>query len=174
MKIYIGCGLTHVPRDLFEEYVSFIHGVAAALRADSSPHEVKYALVDSDPQLATKPFAERARLCYLWDREMVEQADLLIAEVSFPSTGVGMELQAAESRGTPIILCVRDYGVNRCAPVRYENPDRSRHDLQIGEGYVSLMALGVPSVFRLVKYGSPDDGIRQLVGVVELLRKCSV
>ena len=78
-----------------------------------------YALVNSDPQLASKPFEERARLCYLWDRNMVEQAELIIAEASFPSTGLGIEMQIAESKGTPIIL----WWVARGAPA---SPRRQR------------------------------------------------
>src|SRR6266705_1813174 len=107
MKIYIGCGLTHVPRELFKSYCSFVHRLAARLQTD---HQVKYALRDSDPQLAEKPYADRARLCYVWDRRMVEEADTMIAEVSFPATGLGVELQIAESKGIPLILCYSDLG----------------------------------------------------------------
>jgi hypothetical protein len=109
MKIYIGCGLTHVPRgQIFDDHISFIHGLASELKAVG--HQVRYALVNSDPQLAEKPFKEGARLCYLWDRNMVEEADLLIAEASFPSTGLGIEMQLAEAKGTPIVLCFRELG----------------------------------------------------------------
>lgn len=71
MNIYIACGLTHVPRIEFGEYVAFITGLASHLSRMPAV-KVKYALRDSDPQLAEKPFEERARLCYLWDKEMVE------------------------------------------------------------------------------------------------------
>jgi len=99
MKIYIACGLTHVPRGaIFDQHVAFIHALAGGM--NSAGHEVKYALVNSDPELASKPSEERARLCYSWDRNMVEQAELVIAEASFPSTGVGIEMQIAERKGT--------------------------------------------------------------------------
>jgi hypothetical protein len=171
MKIYIACGLTHVPRDLFSEHAAFVHQLAAALRRTDDAHEVRYALVDSDPQLASKPFGERSRLCYLWDRDMVEQSDLVIAEASFPSTGVGIEMQIAESKGTPIILCFRDFGINKVQSVDYENPDHTHHQLQIGEGYVTLMALGVPSIFKVIKYSSNDDGVNKILETVNLLDK---
>ena len=61
MKSYIACALTHVPRDLFLEYAAFIHAVADALRQPRLNHAVKYALVNSDPQLAKRPEKERAR-----------------------------------------------------------------------------------------------------------------
>src|SRR5258705_10856118 len=118
MKIYIACTLTHVPRGaIFEEHVAFIHSLAEMLK--KAGHNVTYALVNSDPQLASKPFEDRARLCYLWDRHMVEQAELIIAEASFPSTGLGIEMQIAESNGTPIILCFRDFDTNKVENVSY-------------------------------------------------------
>jgi hypothetical protein len=167
MKIYIACALTHVPRGaIFEEHVAFIHGLAGMLK--DAGHDVMYALVDSDPQLASKPFEERARLCYLWDRHMVEQAELIVAEASFPSTGLGIEMQIAESNGTPIILCFRDFGSNKVEGVLYENPDHSRHNLQVGDGFVTLMALGVPTIFRVVRYSDRQDGLLKAMSALDL------
>ena len=79
MNIYIACALTHVPSSHFDEHVAFIHALADALREGDPGAQVKYALVNSDPQLATRPTGDRARLCYLWDRTMVEEiADPLV------------------------------------------------------------------------------------------------
>lgn len=168
MKIYIACGLTHVPRGaVFDEHVAFIHTLAATLKG--AGHEVMYALVNSDPQLATKPFEDRARLCYVWDRNMVERAELVIAEASFPSTGVGIEMQIAEGKGTPIILCFRDVGANKVESALYENPDHSRHHLQVGEGFVTLMALGVPTVFKVVRYSNSNQGLAEITAALDLL-----
>ncbi len=94
MKIYIACALTHVPRDSFQEYAAFIHRLANATRSVESVSQVKYALVDSDPQLASKPFSDQTRLCDLWDREMVEEANLVTAELTYPSM-VSAEPQSA-------------------------------------------------------------------------------
>jgi hypothetical protein len=172
-QIYIGCALTHVPRSMFSEYSELLHGLAATLRTRFDGCDVKYALTHSDPQLAQKPFEERARLCYLWDTQMVAASDLLIAEASFPSTGLGIELQVAEAKGIPIILCYRDFSVNRAAPIKYQNPDSHTYSLQIGEGYVSLMALGLPAVFRLVRYDNNRDGINEVVAVADILSKAA-
>ena len=169
MKVYISCALTCVPRKHFEQYVSYIHRIAQTLR--SVGYEVTYALVNSDPQLAEKPFEERARLCYLWDRELVQQADVVIAEASFPSTGMGIELQVAENMGTSIIVCFKRTAETRLDPVEYANPDHSRHSLQIGEGYVSLMTLGLPTVFKVIGYHTEEQGIASLVDAVQLIRK---
>jgi O-succinylbenzoate synthase len=135
------------------------------------PAEVKYALRDSDPQLATKPFEDMARLCYLWDRQMVEWADIVVAEASFPSIGLGIEMQIAEARGTPIIMVFRKAENHRAAPVLYQNPDNTRHSLQLGEGYVSLMALGVPSVLKVMAYSSSSEGYSQILAALREVQK---
>jgi hypothetical protein len=170
MKVYIACALTHVPRQHFEEYVAFIHKLAGALQARPGGDDVKYALVNSDPQLAEKPFTERAKLCYLWDREMVEDSDVVIAEASFPSTGLGIEMQLAEAKGIPIVLCYKDFG-QRVTKAQYKNPDHTAHELQVGEGFVTLMAMGVPSVFRVIQYRNCTDGIAAVLEVVSILEK---
>jgi hypothetical protein len=138
---------------------------------ETEGHSVAYALHDSDPQLAEKPFDERARLCYLWDRAMVEAADALVADATYPSTGLGIELQVAEARHVPIIVSFLRSSATRVAPIDYLNPDASRHSLQIGAGYVSLMALGVPSLFRLVPYDDPVAGVTGIAAAVRLLAK---
>lgn len=169
MNIYIACALTHVPRSEFAVYSSFIHRLASAARQVNGVKDVKYALVNSDPQLAAKPFEDRAKLCYFWDRKMVEDADLVIADLTYPSTGLGIELQIAEAAGRSIIACFCDGLENRADAVVYENPDHSRHQLQIGEGYVSLMALGLPSICSLVRYSRPEDGVSRVVSALETL-----
>lgn len=170
MKIYLACGLTHVPRDEFESYVELIHKISQVM-AVRFKAEVKYALKDSDPQLAQKPFEERARLCYLWDKEMVEWADIIIAEASYPSTGLGIELQLACSQETPIILIFKLEEKHRASPIDYKTPDKKNHSLQLGEGYVSLMALGLPSLFRVHPYADTEQALAGLESALETLNR---
>jgi hypothetical protein len=172
MKIYLACGLTHVPRHLFADYVAFIHSLAAQLSTPAG-WQVRYALKDSDPQLAQRPAAERASLCYLWDRGMVEWADVVVAECSHPSTGLGIELQIAEHNGTPIVICHRRSPEARAQDVDYLNPETGQHHLQIGDGYVTLMALGIPTLFRVVPYASPEQGVLDVGATVSLLDRSS-
>lgn len=156
MNIYIGCGLTHVPRDIFENYCATIHDTAKFL-VTNYDYNVNYALVDSDPQLGLVQFEERAKYCFKWDKEMVQNANLMIAEVSFPSLGLGIELGIAESLNIPTILCFKDYSINKATHVDYTNPDGTINSLQIGEGYISLMALGMPNIIGIIKYNSIDS-----------------
>lgn len=170
MNIYIACGLTHVPRIEFGEYVAFITGLASHL-SRMPVVKVKYALRDSDPQLAEKPFEERARLCYLWDKEMVEWADVIVADVSYPSTGLGIELQIACAKKTPIVLAFHALNRLRAEPIQYETLDHKLHDLQIGEGFVTLMALGMPSIFKVQPYKSVIDAYVSIERSVGMLCK---
>lgn len=170
MNIYIACGLTHVPRNMFDDYCKFIHSLSENLYLQEISN-VKYALINSDPQLAEKPFDERARLCYYWDKSMVEEADVIIAEASFPSTGLGIELQIAANKEIPIILCFMDLLMLKAESITYANPDNSIHSLQLGEGYVSLMALGLPNIYKVVKYHNKESGIKDICEVVKLLDK---
>jgi hypothetical protein len=168
MKIYLACSLTHVPGHHFEAYVIHLHTLAGALRSTGGVSGVKYALVNSDPQLGERPSERRAELCYLWDRQMVEEADLVVADASFPSTGLGVELQIAEAAGNPIIMLIGDYGDNRVPSREYENPDHSHHHLQVGKGIVSLMALGVPTISQVIEYTSSDQAIKEASKAVAL------
>lgn len=170
MRIYIACALTHVPRSHFAEYAAFLHRLADHLKRCDG-HEVKYALVNSDPQLATKPFDERARLCYLWDSRMVHDAEVVIGECSYPAIGLGIELQMAAEKEIPVILVFRDFHDNRAEPVHYTNPDNTEHDLQIGDGFISVMALGLPTVFRVHRYTTEDEAISQIGQSVKLLQR---
>ncbi len=170
MRIYIACGLTHVPRRHFAEYTASIHQLADHLSRNEG-HQVKYALVNSDPELASKPFDTRARLCYLWDVEMVREAEVVIAECSFPAIGLGIELQSAVDNETPIILAFRDFNDNRANPVTYTNPDNTEHELQIGDGYVSLMALGLPTVAKVHRYAAMEEGISDIAESVKQLQR---
>jgi hypothetical protein len=168
IQIYIACGLTHVQRDIFSDYVEYLHQLAAKLRQITGVSVVRYALVDSDPQLASKPAEEQAGLCYDWDRRMVEEADLVVADASFPSTGLGIELQIAEAAGIPVIMLIGDLGINRVNEVHYRNPDGREHELQIGKRIVSLMALGLPAIRKTVQYRAFDEAISGAADAVQL------
>lgn len=170
MRAFLSCALTHVPRELFDSYVTFIHALANELRR-AGCEKVSYALIDSDPQLAQKPAEEKGRLCYVWDRELVRGADVLFAEVTYPSLGTGIELQIAADMGIPIVLCYERTAHHKAPPAEYQNPDHSRHALQIGEGYVSLMVLGLPTLFRAIGYDSPESAFSQVGEVVRVMAK---
>lgn len=170
MNVHLACGLTHVPRDEFPAYVKLLERLADGLSCQPET-EVKYALRHSDPQLAQKAVADRARLCYLWDREMVEWADVVVAEASYASIGLGIELQIACARETPTVLIFRLDEAHRAKPVQYQTADQLTHHLQLGEGYVSLMALGLPNLFKVLPYNSPEHALALVTDAIQALRR---
>lgn len=105
---------------------------------------------------------------------MVEWADALVAEASYSSTGLGIELQIAAHKGIPIVLCFHRGEEYRVPEVGYENPDSSHHNLQIGEGYVTLMALGLPTIFKIVGYVNEGEAVRAILDAISLLRNPAI
>jgi hypothetical protein len=77
----------------------------------------------------------------------------------------------AQRQGTPIILCFKHSESNCAKPVEYVNPDSLHHQLQIGEGFVSLIALGIPEIVKVIPYQNQADGIKKVLDAVEVLEK---
>jgi hypothetical protein len=55
--------------------------------------------------------------------------------------------------------------------VQYKTADEEIHTLQLGEGYVSLMALGLPSIFKVVPYSDVGHACAEVGRVVKTLQK---
>lgn len=100
MKIYFSCSITGGRNDQpdYERLVS-------ALLADG--HSIPTAhLADADI-LSLEQVVE-AEDVYRRDVEWVTGCDVLLAEVSTPSHGVGYEIALAESLGKPVFCCYRN------------------------------------------------------------------
>ena len=145
-----------------------------AAKLENCGHIVKYALKNSDPQLSEVEQHQKPKLCYFWDRKMVEEAQCIVAETSFPSIGLGIELQIAANKMIPIILLHKDYSVNVAKMVEYTNPDGTTHQLQIGEGKISLMALGLPNIYSTYYYNSLLDIHQKIVDDITNLRDSTI
>lgn len=92
------------------------------------------------PHLQTEPFDRPAdaKLVFQQDHQGLKQCDLLIAEVSEPSHGVGSELMQAYFQKTPIVcLCRKGKKLSR-------------------------MVVGNPMVRELIHYSSEQDCLKQL------------
>lgn len=79
---------------------------------------------------------------YQRDIHWIEESDLMIAEVSMPSLGVGYELSYAERLGKRII-CLCDHSVN-----------------------LSAMVAGNPN-FEIIRYEDSNDLLNQLNVILE-------
>ena len=76
------------------------------------------------------------------------------------------DFSAAEYSNIPIIMLVGELGINRVEKVKYQNPDNKFNHLQIGEGIVSLMALGIPSVKRIVPYKHFSKAVNDVIKLI--------
>ena len=99
---------------------------------------------------------------------MVEESDLVVAEATYPSTGLGIELQIAAEKDRPIVICYNR--MHSVEPVEYQNPDRSMHQLQIGSGHVTLMALGLPSLKEEIGYRDDAELMDMLGDAIDRVR----
>lgn len=100
MKIYFSCSITGGRNDQ-PDYERLVN----ALLADG--HRIPTAhLADADI-LSLEQVVE-AEEVYRRDVEWVTGCDVLLAEVSTPSHGVGYEIALAESLGKPVFCCYRN------------------------------------------------------------------
>lgn len=96
------------------------------------------------PHLKTEPFNRPAdaRLVFQQDHLGLQQCDLLIAEVSEPSHGVGSELMQAYFQETPIVcLCRKGKQLSR-------------------------MVTGNPMVREVIHYASEQDCLQELAAAL--------
>jgi hypothetical protein len=97
-KVYFACSVRggRDDKDLYQEIVTFLKQHAMVLTEFN---------VDKDLTPLGTPGATSKT--YARDMEMLEQAELMIAEVTTPSLGVGYEIAQAEARGIPILALYR-------------------------------------------------------------------
>ena len=161
-QIFIGSALTHLPKEVFGEYKALIYRIADLVEEKYSCVP-KYALEHSDPQLAELRQTQRPDICYKLDRYLVESSELVIAETSFPSIGLGQELQIAEYANIPVIFLYKDYQNNIANEKNYQSKSNANHSIELGKHKItSVMALGNPAKVHEIKYSNLDDAIMKL------------
>jgi nucleoside 2-deoxyribosyltransferase len=131
MNIYFACSITGGRRDeaVYQKLVEALH-------ADG--HEVPTALLAGSEVMALEGIVEADDI-YARDTAWIRGCNLLVAEVSTPSHGVGYEIGYALSLDKPV-LCLHWRGVK-----------------------VSKMILGNPhSRLTVQAYGSGDEAVRLL------------
>lgn len=100
MRVYLAAAMTSPNREL-----SAIQGLARALEASGFEVLTKHVAdpkgKERDESLTDQEIAKR-------DLNWLGQAHCLVAEVSTPSHGVGIEVMAAAQRGLPVLLLARE------------------------------------------------------------------
>lgn len=99
MNIYFSCSITGGRKD--EEAYQALVGYLL-----ENHHEVPTAHLSS-PDVLTLEAAALPQEVYLRDVAWVRGCDVVVAEVSTPSHGVGYEIALALSLGKPVLCCYR-------------------------------------------------------------------
>lgn len=161
INVFISCAMTHVPKKSFSLYFQYINQIASCL--DGLGLETHHAFKDSDPFLAKVSKERKATECYKMDRLLVEKSSLVVAEASFPSIGLGIELEIAHSLGIPAIITFSEVFCKKADSKRYILEDSNSYSLQIGEGFVTLMAIGLPNMKGVVNCTQSFGDLEKLV-----------
>ncbi|KKW44236.1 MAG: hypothetical protein UY95_C0033G0004 [Parcubacteria group bacterium GW2011_GWA2_56_7] len=135
-NIYLSCALTNAPasaRVLYSALKEAASGVGVNMYC---PHE------HTDPMNAT---AHSPKEVYEVDKKRVQESDAMIAVVTLPSLGVGVELEWAVSSGKPIVL-MSEKGSK-----------------------VSRAILGLPGVVYHIEFEGIEDAQRKLQQVLKQL-----
>ena len=99
MNVYFSCSLTG-GRDDQPVYAALVNAMLA------EGHQVLTAHLASSEVMAEEAVIDPATV-YQRDITWVETCDVVVAEVSTPSHGVGYEIAHALDRGKPVLCCYR-------------------------------------------------------------------
>lgn len=115
MKIYFACSITG-GREFESAYQAIVHALV------EKGHQVLTAhLVESDAMAAEASLSPE--YVYLRDTAWIRESDILIAEVSAPSHGVGYEIGFALGIGKPVLaLCQAERKITKMIS---GNPDKN-------------------------------------------------
>ena len=131
MNVFFARSMTLVPELHREEYADGLASIVEHLKV-AKGWSVTWGVDSAAPidRSGRKP-SEMMKL-YSWYADFIAKADLLIADVTFPSLGVGIELQIACQNSVRTWLITN----GRFTP----------------RTNVSMMALGVPGVEKTIEY----------------------
>lgn len=155
MDLFLCCSMTNVPNKFFNNYSKTISNLHSFI--ESFGHNVSNALRDNSPYDSSLDDFENAKVCYEWHKSRIEKSNLVIAEVSFPSIGVGIELESANQFNIPIILIYDKILAIKADVKEYEATGDLIKNTNITHPNISSMALGLKQAKELVGYKDFSD-----------------
>ncbi|MCD6357425.1 MAG: nucleoside 2-deoxyribosyltransferase [Thermoproteales archaeon] len=133
MKVYLAAPMLGVRRAL-----GLVRRIAAALVEEGhvilTPHVLDDVL---DVERGVSP-----REIYERDVRLMEEADVLVAEVSYPSLGVGFEIAYSLLRGKPVLALCEEGRLERASAL--------------------IRGITHPG-FRLLTYRTPEEAVEKLL-----------
>lgn len=169
--VFIIGGITNVPKQDFGEYVDFFGAVSMLLqfRYGLNP---SFALRDNESKLVEIPPDKICWECYRQDIQSTVHSSFCIADLTYPSTGTGQEIQAAYDNGVPVIALVRDGGKAGALPdLTYyglkSSGEMVEHKVHRGFGGISKMVDGNPTIVGRIQYSDRSAALRDLDAAIQ-------
>jgi len=108
--VYIAGSLRHTPKEWWQIYEKIGKVVSKNGLKPHIPHIDTGALVNQGPEDLHNPNLELSKRAevYKTNFEMIKKSKLIIAEISYPSTGTGMEIGFALLMDKPVICLARE------------------------------------------------------------------
>lgn len=156
LKFFVISALTHIEtKREFDYNNEMINHIMLMMWNEFNYHYGSSALLTNESQLKHVPKEWVAPLTYMLDQRSVRTADLIIAILSYPSQGLGQEMEHARENGVPIIGILQKTKLSKkrltYATFSYDGELEER-TLFKGRSGSSTMVVGNPSINYLVSY----------------------
>ena len=134
--------MSNVPLKHKDKHVNNMKKILKNLN-NNSDYNIYSGLTHPAPIDRKLHILEENKVLYEWYKSLISNSDIFIADVTYPSTGVGIELNIASNLNKPIYLII---------------------DINItNENEVSKMILGIPNFVKLLKYTNSIISIEELL-----------
>lgn len=153
--------MTYLPKSHLKKYILFIQSLGRMIEESGFAH-AKYAFRDTDPFMTNLSPSKIPEFCYKTNAGYIKSSTCIIAEVSFPSTGVGIELQIAEQYRIPIIVVYKKQNISKIKNKYYSLEDNGKYKLYTRTDGVSVVVYGLSSIKKEIQYKSYQDCICKL------------
>jgi hypothetical protein len=165
MNIYIACSLTNVAVEHFNTYSNIISTLRLELK--NNGYIVKNALLNGSNNDSSQDDLSNARVCYEWHQQLIKKSDVMIAEVSYPSLGVGIELQLANQLDIPIYLIFNSNMALKSSSKTYNKTESLVSSTNVTHPFISSMALGLNNVEHIIEYTESKQCLNKIKYLLE-------
>jgi len=146
MKIFYATAMTDIPETYKKMHSKNVDDTIKKIQ--SNPNIIVYSGLTTPAQINREIFDQKENeKLYKWYINLIKKSDLFIADVTFPSIGVGIELQNASFLSKPIYLIINT------SIKKKEN--------------ISRMLLGIDNIVKVIEYQDTNSLINKLKSEVK-------
>lgn len=131
MKIFLSTAMSNVPMKYKDKHANNMSLVLKTLN-DNPKYDIYSGLTHPAPINREINTIKDNKVLYEWYKTLISKSDIFIADVTYPSTGVGIELNIASNFKKPIYL-IADSSITK-------------------EDEVSRMIIGIPYFIKILRY----------------------